>query len=157
MNLSEFKKERGCYCWIWKKRVSTPLSKFGVELVTDDQRPPDDEMLKRASELVQYARTHGDFILDIVYDSYLQHAKDKHWLEICEVPAGLTKEKVGKYLTREPKLSVVRPGFDVPYESYMFVRPLWDEEHGLDMKYLDNALFWEHDVRVKVKKSSRRT
>src|SRR5687767_4307820 len=99
MTLTEFQKQpRGPYAfdhWTWRKRVPTPLGDFAVEfqMGVGDTEPPDDEMLRRASELVRYAETHGDYILDIVF-GYYRLAGESDWLDMAGVPRGLTRETV---------------------------------------------------------------
>lgn len=160
MKISEFKKQpRGAYSfdtWHWKRGVPSPLGKFRVELLTHDRKAPDDEMLRRAADLIQYAEAHGDFILEVVHQDYRQHAKDRQWLKCCQVPADLAKDKVAKYIASKPCLRVSRSEIGDPYSSRVSITPRWNEEHGIGMDFLNDALYWEHGVRVKVRKYSNK-
>lgn len=157
MNISEFKKQPDEYSfdvWHWKDAVATPLGKATVEFQIENRKEPDDEMLQRAAELVQYAQAHGDHILDIVHGSYLSVSKtDPDYLKLCGVPADLAREKMEDYLEREPFLVVTRDdNEDEPYNSSVFVVPLWDEEHALTLKFQDGAVVSVNDSPFKIEK-----
>ncbi len=72
-----------------------------------DTNPPDDGMLKRVSELMVYAQSHGEYLLDIVYGHYLLASDDPDWLESCGVPLDLTRDTVAGFL-RETAVSWCR-------------------------------------------------
>ena len=152
MTAAEFEKQpRGPYLfdyWRWHKTVPTPLGDFAVEfqmLGDDDTNPPDDEMLRRASELVHYAETHGDYILDIVF-GYYRLASESDWLEMAGVPRGLTRETVSSQV-REDRTLVVSRHLDwaEPYDSVIHVAPLWDEEHALSLEFREGKIFSAND------------
>jgi len=152
MTAAEFEKQpRGPYLfdyWRWHKTVPTPLGDFAVEfqmLGDDDTNPPDDEMLRRASELVHYAGTHGDYILDIVF-GYYRLASESDWLEMAGVPRGLTRETVSSQV-REDRTLVVSRHLDwaEPYDSVIHVAPLWDEEHALSLEFREGKIFSAND------------
>jgi hypothetical protein len=142
MTTSEFQKQpRAPYLfdhWVWNKLVSTPLGNFSVELQIlgdDDSNPPDEEMLRRASELVSYAESHGDYILDIVV-GYYRLAGESDWLDMAGVPRGLTRETVSSQVREDRTLVVSRHlDWDEPYDSAIHVVPLWDEEHALSLEF----------------------
>ena len=157
MTVSEFQKQpRGPYAfdhWIWDKRVSTPLGDFSVEfqmLGDGDTNPPDDEMLRRASELVRYAEAHGDYILDIVFGYYLL-AGESEWLDMAGVPKGLTRQTVSSQVRDDRTLVVSRHlDWDEPYDSAIHVVPLWDEEHALTLEFQDGALVSANDLPFRI-------
>jgi hypothetical protein len=100
MKTEEFKRQpKGpyeSYTWLWDKRVTTSLGEFPVEfhmMGDGDKNPPDEEMLRRAAELVHYAETHGDHLLDLVYGAY-RRAGEGDWLEYSGVPEGLAREEI---------------------------------------------------------------
>lgn len=73
MKLSEFKKmpkgtpAESVVRWVWKSHIKTPSGNFGVDLFTDDNEPLDDQMLKLAEDLVEYAQAHSDYIRQLIY------------------------------------------------------------------------------------------
>lgn len=152
MTISEFQKQpRGPYSfdyWVWHKRVPSPLGDFSVEfqmLGDDDTNPPDEEMLRRASELVRYAATHGDYILDIVFGHY-RLAGESDWLDMADVPRGLTRETVSSQVRDDRTLVVSRHlDWDEPYASAIHVVPLWDEEHALSLEFRDGQIVSAND------------
>jgi hypothetical protein len=143
MKISEFKKlpKDAAYIvftctWRWKQRVETSFGTFGVEFLTDNEddpdieEPPDDEMLRLAEELVRYAKSHSEYIREIICGSYRYCATkfDPDWLESCEVPADLKPEQIRKYCN--PILQVYRAPKDYdagpPFECSIIVRPKWE-------------------------------
>jgi hypothetical protein len=152
MTAAEFQKQpRGPYLcdhWVWHRRVPTPLGDFSVELQMlgdDDTNPPDEEMLRRASELVRYAETHGDYILDIVF-GYYRLAGESDWLDMAGVPRGLTRETVSSQVRDERTLVVSRHlDWAEPYDSAIHVVPLWDEEHALTLEWRDGQIVSAND------------
>ncbi len=156
MTISEFEKQpRGPYAfdrWIWHKRVATPLGDFTVQfqMGTSDTDPPDDEMVRRAWELVQYAQAHGDYILDIVFGYYLL-ADESDWLDMAGVPRGLTRQTVSSQL-RDGRMLVVSRHleWDEPYDSAIHVVPLWDEEHALSLELRDGQIVSANDSQFTI-------
>jgi hypothetical protein len=151
MTLSEFQKQpRGPYAfdrWIWRDRVATPAGNFIVQLQmgVGDTSPPDDEMLRRASELVIYVKSHGDYILDIVFGYYLL-ASESEWLDMAGVPRGLTRETVLSQVRDDPELVVSRRlSRPDPYDSSVYLVPLWDEDHGLSLEVRDGQIVSAND------------
>jgi hypothetical protein len=158
VTIADFERQpRGPYLfdwWLARQRVPTPLGLFSVQfqmLGDDDTNPPDDEMLRRAAELVRYAETHGDFILDIVVGHYLRAAEDCEWLEVCGVPQGLGRDRIADYV-REDRILVVSRHltWDQPYSSAIYVVPLWDEEHALSLDFRDGAIVAANDSRFRL-------
>jgi len=140
------------YIWLWNKRVTTSLGEFEVKfhMTGDrDKNPPDEEMLRRAAELVHYAETCGDYLLDIVYGAYLLAGEDD-WLEYSGVPEGLSKEEMPLHLREDRAIVVSRDtdwkegqiwdSRDGPYESRIHVVPHWDEEHALSLDFRDGQI-----------------
>jgi hypothetical protein len=86
------------------------LGLFSVEfqmLDDDDTNPPDDEMLRRASGLVTYTGSHGEFILDIVFGYYLLAAEERDWMEDCGIPRGLPRNRIADYV-REDRINLTQ-------------------------------------------------
>jgi hypothetical protein len=146
MNISEFEKQKGWNCWMWKDHVSSPLGDFRIELQIEDsdKTPPGEEMLARAADLQRYAQDHGESILDLVFGSYLRclkHTGGEDWLDGCDVPRDLKREAVREYMAG--RVLFVRRDFDVeetPYTSFVRVVPQWDEEHALEMEVEDGKI-----------------
>jgi hypothetical protein len=161
MNIADFEKQpRGPYLfdwWVARQQIETPLGLFSVEfqmLGEDDTNPPDDEMLKRASELVSYAENSGNFILDIVFGDYLRAALAPGWLEACEVPRRVRRDRIGDYLRENGSLVVSRHlNWDEPYSSAIHVCPLWDEEHALTLDLRDGAIVAANGSRFRLLES----
>ncbi len=156
MTPSEFKKQRRgprlFDRWLWKKSVATPLGNFSVELQmgVGDTNPPDDEMVKRAAELVQYAEAHGDCILDIVF-GYYRLAGESDWLDMAGVPTGLTRQAVSSQVRDDRTLVVSRHlDWDEPYDSAIHVVPLWDEEHALSLELRDGQIVSANDSPFRI-------
>jgi len=146
MELNEFKKKsRSSYDfdrWVRDKTVATPLGDLTVDFqIHRDRNPPDDEMLKRAAELVRYMEQHGDYVLDVVFAAYLWAGR-KGYLEFSRAPKGLTRENVCKYLEKKDRSLVVTrdPDSDEIYESAIFFTPKWDEEHALSLDFRDGQI-----------------
>jgi hypothetical protein len=157
MTIAEFQKQpKGPYTfdhWVWHKRVPTPLGEFTVELQmlgTDDTNPPDEEMVRRASELVQYAETHGDYILDIVF-AYYRLAGESDWLDRAGVPRGLTQQTVSSQVRDDRMLVVSRHlEWDEPYDSGIHVVPLWDEEHAFSLDFRNGEIVSANDSPFRI-------
>jgi hypothetical protein len=158
MTIGDFEKQpRGGYLfdwWVGKQRVATPLGLFSVEfqmLDENDTNLPDNEMLRRTSELVSYTESHGESILEIVHGHYLLAAEDPDWLEDCEVPRGLTRHRIADYVREDRSLVVARHlSGEPPYTSSIFVVPLWDEEHALRLDFRDGAIISANDSRFEL-------
>lgn len=140
MRLQDFRKQRrGNYDfdrWQWKKRVDTKLGQLVVELSTldDDPTPPDATMVALAQELTAFATARDDLLLDLIHGHYL-YAEKKGWLEFWKVPAGVGREEVLSQV-ESIELSVQRvPEEDGQYDALVYVRPKWDPEHALYLRY----------------------
>ncbi|HEY3932322.1 MAG TPA: hypothetical protein VGM58_08120 [Verrucomicrobiae bacterium] len=157
MTTADFQKQpRDDYAfdyWVWDKRVETPLGSFTVEfqmLGDSDTNPPDEEMLKRAAELVRYAEDHGHYILDIVFGYYLFAVEKPNWLEKFEIPKDLSRDKISAYLRGDSTLVVSRHlNWDEPYDSAIYIVPLWDEEHALTLAFRDGGIAAVNDSAFK--------
>jgi len=158
MTAADFQKQpRGAYSfdyWVCGRRVVTPLGLFTVEFQLvgdDDTNPPDEAMLRRASELVRYAESHGDYLLDIVFGYYLFAAESGDWLEMSGVPGGFTRETVASQVREDRTLVVSRHlDWDEPYDSSIHVVPLWDEEHALTLEFRDGDIVAANDSPFKI-------
>jgi hypothetical protein len=158
MTSDEFEKQpRGTYLfdwWVGKRRVSTLLGVFTVEfqMGVGDTNPPDDAMLTLASELMDYAESHSEYLLDIVFGYYLFAAQDPDWLKVCSVPRGLSRGEVADFLRKDRTLVVSRHlDWEEPYDSAIHIVPLWDEEHALTLDFRDCAIVAANDSKFKLK------
>jgi hypothetical protein len=154
MELKDFKKQpRAPYSfnrWIRDKPVATALGEFTVDLhVHSDKNPPDDEMLRRAAELVRYMEQHGDYVLDVLYGDYLRAAEDGYMDALLELEGaeGLTRENVCDYLGEGSQgLIVARdPEYEDGYESAIYLIPEWDDEHALSLVFRDGKIVTVND------------
>lgn len=144
---ADFEKQpRGPYRfdrWIAKRVIASPLGPFTIDfnmLGKGDQNPPDEEMLRRASELMTYLESHSEYVLDIVFGHYLLAARQKDWLESCSVPRGLSRGMVTEYLSTR-SIGVSRHlEWNEPYRSVIFLIPKWEEEHALRLELRDGAI-----------------
>lgn len=130
------RQERGPYLfdrWHWPERVPTELGELLVELTTgEDEPPPDSEMAEAASDLVAFSAAHGELLLDLIYGHY-RYAEEDGWLEFWDVPPGLRRNQV---LSQVQSIELtVRRGADGRCEAAVYVNPLWDPEHKLDLAY----------------------
>jgi hypothetical protein len=146
------KQPRGAYAfdyYVWNGRVETPIGVFTVELQmlgNGDTNPPDEEMFNRASALVKYAEEHGDYILDFIYGYYLFASERPDWLEMFDIPKGLSRDKIAAYVREDRTLVVSRHlDWDEPYDSAIHVVPLWDEEHALTLEFRGTAIVTVND------------
>jgi hypothetical protein len=124
--------------WAWKHRVQSPLGDFEVTFTRadGDLREPDHEMLRRGDELIRFVQTHGEYLLDIVYGYYLLAQETEGWLEMADVPRGLTRGQILPYIRDDRTLQVSHSSTTEPgYSSALNVVPLWDEEHALPMTF----------------------
>ena len=158
MTIDDFERQpRGPYLfdwWVGRQRIATPLGLFSVEfqmLGDEDTNPPDQEMLRRASELVSYTENHGDFVLNIVLGHYLLAAEDRGWLESCGVPPGLSRDRIADYVREDRSLVVSRHlDWDEAYRSAIHIVPLWDEEHALTLDFRDGAIVAVNDSQFRL-------
>jgi hypothetical protein len=117
----------------------------------EDTNPPDDAMLKRCAELIAYAESQGEYLLDIVFGYYLLAREDPEWLESCGVPQGLTRNTVASFLRESPSLVVSRYlGRTRPYSSEICIVPLWDQEHALNLDFRDGAIVAANESKFKL-------
>jgi hypothetical protein len=151
MNISEFTKlPKNTYAYdVWRRATSveTSLGSFHVEL----HSPPDDEMVRLADELATYVANQSDHVWDIIFGSfrYCATTADSDWLESCDVPEDLTRDRVREYC--EPAICIARQDDDdEPYSSDICVFPQWDEEHGLTLKFRDGAIMTANDSAFKL-------
>ena len=108
-------------------------------------------MLKRSAELVTYAESHGEYLLDIVFGYYLLACEDPEWLESCGVPQGLTRGTVASFLRQSRSLVVSRHlNWSEPYSSAICVVPLWDEEHALNLDFRDGSIVAANESEFKL-------
>jgi hypothetical protein len=158
MTIADFDKQpRGPHLfdwWVGRQRIATPLGLFSVEfqmLDDDDTNPSDDEMLRRASGLVTYTGSHGEFILDIVFGYYLLAAEERDWMEDCGIPRGLPRNRIADYVREDRSLVVARHlNWDQPYTTSIHVVPLWDEEHALSLEFRDGAIVAANDSQFRL-------
>jgi hypothetical protein len=158
LTAAEFEKlPRGPYRfdrWRWREEVSTLLGPFAVSLQMlgkDDTGPPDDEMLRRASELVAYARANADYILDLVFGHYLFVSEQPAWLESCGVPRNLTRNQVADFLGENRSLVVSRHlNWREPYNSCVFAVPQWESEHALILDFREGAIATVNDCKFRL-------
>jgi len=143
MKLEDFEKQRRDE---WKSTESVPtlVGDLYVELdIHDRAGPPDEAMIKLANELVGLAKTHGDLLLDSIYDHY-RNAEESGHLEFWDVPSGLDRDKVLSEV-ESVTLSVSRDrDAERPYDAYIHVVPNWEQEHNLFLRYV-NGQFAEFD------------
>ena len=146
MTFSEFRlEERGSRLfdrWIWGKTIATPLGNFEVVLHQNDEEIlPDDSMVKFVAELVSFTETNCALILDIVFGYYrLAEVSDPLWLDCNDVPRGLTKTEIKNYMQGLWLVVSRRKDSKNPYESVIFMNPLWDEEHKLSLEFQDGKI-----------------
>lgn len=119
------------------------MGEFTVELqmAVGDTAPPDNEMLRRAEELVALFRANVELIHDLVFEHYQALTDDSSWLGMCGVPADLDREAILEHLEVRT-LTVSRDGDeDEPYISRVYIIPAWDEEHAIYLAPCDDG--WE--------------
>jgi hypothetical protein len=157
LNLSELTQEKGKPShWTLNRTVPSPLGEFPMEVTREhgERKPPNEEMLRRGGELVRYVEANGEYLVDIVYGHYLFACK-QGWMDYSHfpkgmtpeglVPEGLTREEIASQL-REDRRIYVSEDLDLelddlpPYESFIYVVPLWDEGHGLTMLFEDGKI-----------------
>ena len=113
--------------WLSKQPVPTPLGPFTVELY----QAPDDELLRHVNELVVFVSDAYDAILNVVYEHYLRTAEDKHWMKRCGVPRHLPDGEIAKYF--RSRAVVVRRNRAAEVAAAIYISPLWDTEHGINL------------------------
>ncbi len=155
MNIADFKKlPENTYAYdVWRRTepVETALGSFHVELHTpEDNNPPDEEMVRLADELAVYVASHSDHVWDIIFGSfrYCATTADPDWLESCDVPGDLTRDRVREYC--EPAICITRLSEGDGYLSAVSVFPQWDEEHGLSLEFRDGAIVTANDSPFKL-------
>ena len=78
MQLDDFEKQRRDE-WKSKEPVGTVIGDLVIELNLNDRSgPPDEAMLKLATELVEIAQTHGKLLLDSIYAHYRNAEESGH-------------------------------------------------------------------------------
>ena len=120
--------------WHANQRVPTSFGEFIIEahMPLEDTAPPDPEMVRQASSLAEFVRTHPDAVLDRIYEHYQIVSKQQHWMDICEVPLGLDRNGLTPYLM---SLSLV---VDRDHsEPTIHVSPQWDDEHAIYLAVRD--------------------
>jgi len=128
---------RAFVCWHWPDRVPTVLGDLVVELFVSSGEPsPDANMAEAASALVTFATANGELLLDLIYGHY-KYAEQDNWLEYWGVPTELTRDRVLSQVT-SIVLTVRRHGNGTL--ATVFVDPLWDPEHKLDLEFRDGHI-----------------
>jgi hypothetical protein len=139
MTVEDFEHQpRGPYLfnrWEARQRVETPFGSFVVEaqMPLEDSGPPDPSMVRQANELVDFAKSHPDAILEKIHEHY--RAMAVYWLEICRVPSGLRRDELSPYL-EALSLTVNREGT----EPTIYVSPRWNVEHAIYMAVRDGQV-----------------
>jgi hypothetical protein len=123
--------------WQWSQRVATSLGDLVVELTSDDGKPPNLASAEAAGDLAEFAATHGELLLDLIHGHYCR-AEQQGWLEFWGVPSGLGRDQVLSQV-RSVVLTVRRKA-NGQFEAAVFVDPLWDPEHKLDLVYHDGRI-----------------
>jgi hypothetical protein len=157
LNSSDFQKQpRSAYRfdrWLARQQVPTSLGPFGILLYTlgdGDPGPPDDAMIARASELVQFVDAHTEEVLDIVYGQYLLVAETPDWLESCSVPRNLSRSQVPAYI--DDRLLVVSRHIKSKEQcsSVVFIDPRWEPEHKLRLDIRNGLIATANDSKFKL-------
>lgn len=137
----DFKREPrgGCefYTWSTEMTVPSPLGDFAIEAMTPigDTKPPDQRMLDLLNEMVALVEENGEAILEQVYEHYQKCSDDTNWMEICDVPVGLSREEIKDYLTA---IDIVVDREEPT--AHLLVTPEWDEEHAIYFEIEDGKL-----------------
>lgn len=140
------RQERGPYMfdrWQWPERVPTRLGDLTVELTTSDgEPPPDAAMAEAAGELAEFAAANGDLLLDLIYGHY-RYAEENGWLAFWGVPRGRRRDQI---LSQVESIELtVRRGARGRPDAAVFVNPLWDQEHKLDLNFRDGRIVAVND------------
>lgn len=139
--------------WAAQRQIPTVLGPFGIYLAIlgkDDTNPPDDEMLIRVSDLIDFIESHDEEVLDVVYGHYLFTARSPGWLESCGVPRGLGRADVSAFLDQR-LLGVSRHlNWAEPYTSGVLVDPLWDTEHKLRLVIRNGSIATVNDMMFRL-------
>ena len=137
MTLSDFTKEpRGASAfdsWTANQAIPSPMGEFTVEvrMGLGDSAPPDNEMLRRAEELVALFRANVEIIHNKVFEHY----------QMCSESADLDRDGILGHLEVRT-LTVFRGGDpDEPYVSRVYIIPDWDVEHAIYLAHRDGE--WE--------------
>lgn len=143
VTIADFDKQpRGPYHfdrWLLSTKVETPIGDFDVEL----REPPDDAQIQVATQFVLVALGRSDEILDKIYEHYERLAKNREWLRQCGVPTQLTPRGVLRYV-RSLSIVVIREYESGGLIGSLFVDPLWDVEHKIDLVLEGDKLVFEH-------------
>lgn len=139
MQLDDFEKQSHDG-WTSREAVSTILGELFVALnINDRVGPPDDTMLTLADDLVSFAQTHGELIVDSIYAHY-RVAEEGDQLDFWDVPSGLSRDEILSQV-ESVTLSVSRDrDAEKPYEAYVLVSPKWDLEHDLYLRRANGQL-----------------
>jgi hypothetical protein len=136
MNSEDFvERARGRFAsfWLAKEPLSTPLGNVDIEL----REPPDEELLACAGKLRELVINNIEEILDLAYENYKNLPTYRGRIVGCQVPAGLARRKLRKYIER-CVISVDRDANEVVSASFHMSLE-WDTEHGLSLGFDENG------------------
>ena len=132
MTFKDFiKQPRGPYhfdTWLYKLQVPSSIGNLPLELYTDIDGVPSQEMINLAHELAVYAAANGEELLNIVHAHYRKFEL-KGWLSYWGVPSGLSRTDVLR-LSDSITLNVHSDLY-----ASVLVDPKWDPEHQLALTF----------------------
>jgi hypothetical protein len=111
-----------------------------------DTAPPDEEMIRRAEQIVGYVQDQTELIADIVYGHYLWFVSlDPEWFDDLGIPQGLDRAGVLEYVDRRALVVSRDLENDEAYESVVHIIPKWEHEHALFLTYKDGEIGMVND------------
>lgn len=124
--------------WQWPERAPTQLGELLVEITTcEGETAPDAAMAAAASGLAEFAAANGDMLLDLIYGHY-KYAEENGWLVSLRVKPGLGHNRILKHV--ESITLAVRRDRKGRLDAGVFINPLWDPEHKLDLAYREGRI-----------------
>ncbi|WP_269542093.1 DUF6985 domain-containing protein [Cerasicoccus fimbriatus] len=131
----------GFQVYSWEENIKTDIGEFGVEIQIMDGSSLDQQLLDMISTLIETGKTKTLAIRDHIYASYKAFADEQpEYLEDLDIPTDLTKNQVMEHVDSMNFVVLKDPEAERTLDSFIHVRPIWDEEHTLYIRCEINSL-----------------
>jgi hypothetical protein len=119
--------------WKWNSNIPSSIGALGVELQTEVDALPNEQMVKTAAAAAEFVGNSDNLLIGLLYGHY-KLAELERWLEFWGTPSGLSRSQLrGELLSAD--ISVADD-----LNCCIFIDPKWDPEHKLWFTIADGRI-----------------